>query len=97
MLGGVDRYNNTATARRDVKYSILGTAYVQGPHKVVFNLMQRDVQSSLTGDRKRLQLSYQYFLSKRTDLQAFIDNDGIDSSKSNVRVRAIGMGMRHNF
>lgn len=97
VLGGVDRYNNTATARRDVKYSILGTAYVQGPHKVVFNLMQRDVQSSLTGDRKRLQLSYQYFLSKRTDLQAFIDNDGIDSSKSNVRVRAIGMGMRHNF
>ena len=96
-LGGVDRYKNTATRRRDVKYSILGTAYVQGPHKVVFNLMQRDVQSSLTGDRKRLQLSYQYFLSKRTDLQAFIDNDGIDSSRSNVRVRAIGLGMRHNF
>ena len=96
-LGGVDRYKNTTTRRRDVKYSILGTTYVQGPHRVVFNLMQRDVQASLTGDRKRVQLSYQYFLSKRTDLQAFIDNDGIDSSKSNVRVRAIGMGMRHNF
>ena len=97
LLGGVDRYKNTATRRRDVQYAILGTAYSQGLHKVVFNLMQRDVQSSLTGERKRQQLSYQYFLSKRTELQAFIDNDGIDSSRSNVRVRAVGMGVRHNF
>ena len=59
-----------------MQYAILGTAYSQGLHKVVFNLMQRDVQSSLTGERKRQQLSYQYFLSKRTELQAFIDNDG---------------------
>ncbi len=97
LLGGVDRYKNTATRRRDVQYTIVGAAYSQGAHKLVFNLMQREVQSSLTGDRNRQQLSYQYFLSKRTDLQAFIDNDGIDSSKSNVRVRAIGMGVRHNF
>ena len=34
---------------------------------------------------------------RRTDLQAFYDRDGIDSSRSNVRVRAIGMGIRHNF
>lgn len=96
-LGGVDRYNNTASRRRDVQYAVVGAAYTQGPHKLVLNLMQRDVQSSLTGDRKRQQLSYQFFLSKRTDLQAFIDNDGIDSSRSNVRVRAIGVGVRHNF
>jgi predicted porin len=97
LLGGVDRYKNTATRRRDVQYAILGSSYTQGQHKVVFNLMHRDVQSSLSGERKRQQLSYQYFLSKRTDLQAFIDNDGIDSSRSNVRVRAIGAGVRHNF
>ena len=97
VLGGVDRFQNTATRRRDVKYSILGTAYTQGPHKLVFNWMKRDVQTSLTADRRRQQLSYQYFLSKRTDLQAFYDNDGIDSSRSNVRVRAIGAGIRHNF
>ena len=96
-LAGVDRFQNTATRRRDVKYSILGTAYTQGPHKLVFNWMKRDVQTSLTADRRRQQLSYQYFLSKRTDLQAFYDNDGIDSSRSNVRVRAIGAGIRHNF
>jgi predicted porin len=97
VLGGVDRYKNTATRRRDVQYAMVGTAYSQGSHKLVFNLFQRDVQASLTGERERQQLSYQYFLSKRTDLQAFIDNDGIDSSRSNVRVRAIGMGVRHNF
>ena len=76
---------------------MLGAAYTAGAHKGVVNWMQRDVQTSLTGKRDRWQLSYQYFLSKRTDLQAFIDTDGIDSSRSNVRVRAIGMGVRHNF
>ena len=96
-LGGVDRYNNTATRRRDVQYWIVGSAYTKGQHKLVLNLMERDVQSSLTGERKRKQLSYQYFVSKRTDLQAFYDHDGIDSSRSNVRVRAIGIGVRHNF
>jgi hypothetical protein len=75
----------------------VGSAYTAGQHKLVLNLMERDVQTSLAGVRKRTQLSYQYFLSKRTDLQAFFDNDGIDSSRSNVRVRAIGMGVRHNF
>ena len=97
LLGGVDRYQNTATRRRDVQYTILGAAYTLGAHKLVFNWMERDVQTSLTGNRKRQQLSYQYFLSKRTDLQAFYDNDGIDSSRTNVRVRALGMGVRHNF
>jgi predicted porin len=97
LLGGVDRYKNTATTRRDVPNVILGTAYSTGAHKFVLNLMQRDVQSSLTGVRKRQQFSYQYFLSRRTDLQFFIDNDPIDSSRSNVRVRAVGAGIRHNF
>ena len=96
-LAGSDKYNNTAVRRGNVKYSVLGAAYTSGVHKIVFNHMERDVQTSLTGNRVRQQLSYQYFLSKRTDLQAFIDQDGIDSSRSNVRVKAIGVGMRHNF
>lgn len=97
VVGGKDRYKNTATRRRDVDYLQLGTSYTQGPHKLVLNWFTRDVQASLTGERKRWQLSYQHFLSRRTDLQLFIDNDGIDSSRSNVRVRAIGAGIRHNF
>ncbi len=96
-LAGKDRYNNTVTRRRNVDYSVLGGAYTKGQHKVVFNSMARDVQTSLTGERKRSQLSYQYFMSKRTDLQAFYDRDSIDSSRSNVRVRAVGFGVRHNF
>ena len=76
---------------------MLGAAYTSGVHKAVFNRLERDVQNSLTEDRVRQQLSYQYFLSKQIDLQAFIDQDGIDSSRSNVRVKAIGVGLRHNF
>jgi predicted porin len=97
LLGGLDTYKNTSTTRQDVEYTLLGTSYTVGQHKVVLNTMKRDVQSSLTGVRTKNQLSYQYFLSKRTDLQAFIDNDSVDSSRSNVKVRAIGLGVRHNF
>ena len=96
-LGGVDQYNNTTRTRGDVSYLQLGTVLRLGQHTVVFNAFQREVQSSLTGKRNRQQLSYQYFLSKRTQLQAFVDNDGIDSSRSNVKVRAIGTGVRHDF
>jgi predicted porin len=59
--------------------------------------MKRDVLASLTGERKRWQLAYTYALSKRTELQAFIDRDGVDSSRSNVAIRAIGAGVRHDF
>ncbi len=96
-LGGVDRYNNTTRTRRDVSYIELGTAYRVGAHKLVFNVFRRDVQASLSGKRKRQQASYQYALSKRSELQLFVDNDGIDSSRSNVRVRALGMGVKHDF
>jgi predicted porin len=97
LVGGVDHYKNTANTRGDVKFGLLGGSYRNGPHKVVLNFLRRDVQGSLTGVRNRQQLSYQYYLSKRTELQFFIDNDGVDSSKSNVRVQAVGTGIRHNF
>jgi predicted porin len=96
-ISGTDTYKNTSTTRKDVDYTQLGTSYTTGKHKFVLNNFQRDVQSSLTGVRKKNQLSYQYFLSKQTDLQAFIDKDSVDSSKSNVQVRAIGLGIRQNF
>jgi len=96
-LVGRDSYKNTATSRRDVDYWIVGAKYSQNPHAVILNLMKRDVQTSLTGERKRWQLGYAYALSKRTELQAFIDRDGVDSSRSNVAIRAIGAGIRHDF
>jgi predicted porin len=97
VLAGRDSYKNTATTRRDVGYWIVGAKYSQNAHAVTLNLMKRDVQASLTGERKRWQLGYAYALSKRTELQAFIDRDGVDSSKSNVAIRAIGAGIRHDF
>lgn len=96
-IGGIDTYKNTSTTRKEVNYTQVGSSYTMGKHKFVLNTFQRDVQASLTGVRKKNQLSYQYYLSKNTDLQAFIDKDSVDSSKTNVQVRAIGLGIRHNF
>lgn len=94
---GSETYKNSATSRRDVRYWIVGAKYTQNAHSVVLNVMQRDVQTSLTAKRKREQIAYAYALSKRTELQAFIDHDGVDSSRNNVAIRAIGAGIRHDF
>ncbi|MBD9393284.1 porin [Acidovorax sp. ACV01] len=98
VLLGRDKYARTSvTTRADVDYWLVGTRFSAGQHAIVVNVMQRDVQASLRGLRKRQQVAYTYALSKRTELQAFIDRDGIDSSRSNVSVRAIGAGVRHDF
>lgn len=97
VLLGRDRYRNTASTRRDVPYAIVGAEYLLGQHSLVLNLLRRDVQTSKTGERKRLQLAWKYALSRRTELQAFFDNDGVDSSKTGVRVRALGAGIKHVF
>ncbi|NRF70264.1 porin [Aquincola sp. S2] len=97
VLFGVDRYRNTASTRRDVKYAIVGALYRAGQHSLVLNLLQRDVQANRSGDRRRVQAAWLYALSKRSELQAFADSDGIDSTKSNVRVRALGAGIKHVF
>lgn len=94
---GTDRFNSTGTRRRSVDYWIVGAWVPIGLHAIVVNVMEKDVHTSLTGTRKRHQAAYIYQLSKRTQLQAFYDNDGVDSSRSNVRVRAYGAGMRHDF
>jgi predicted porin len=97
-LVGRDRYNNTATTRRDVNWWIVGAKATQGANTLVVNVMQRDVQSSLTGKQKRWQAAYLYAMSKRTQLQFLADDDGVNSaSKSNVKVRAFGAGIRHDF
>ncbi|GKS85666.1 porin [Acidovorax sp. SUPP1855] len=98
VLLGRDAYAKaSATARTDVDYWLVGSRFSAGPHALVVNVMQRDVQASVRGLRKRQQVAYTYALSKRTELQAFFDRDGIDSSRSNVAVRAVGAGVRHDF
>jgi predicted porin len=97
VMLGTDRFDSSGTRRRSVDYRLLGMELPFGPHTVVLNVMEKDVQTSLSGTRKRQQVAYLYRLSKRTQLQAFWDNDGVDSSRSNVRVRAVGSGIRHDF
>jgi predicted porin len=95
---GRDTYKNTATTRSDVNWWIVGAKATQGPNTLIINLMQRDVQSSLTGKQKRWQAAYLYAVSKRTELQFLVDDDGVNSaSRTNVKVRAFGAGVRHNF
>ena len=88
VLGGRDRYNHTATTRADVDFAIAGVSANSGPHRLVFNLLRRDVQASPMGVRNRQQVGYQHALSKRTELQAVHDRDGVDSSKPGMAVRA---------
>jgi predicted porin len=94
---GTDRFNSSGARRRSVDYWLIGAEVPMGAHAIVLNVMEKDVQTSLTGKRKRQELAYVYKLSKRTQFQAFYDNDGVDSSRSNVRVRAVGTGVRHDF
>jgi predicted porin len=97
LLIGEDRFKNTASSRRKVQYAMAGATYTLGLNTLVVNHLQRDVQSNLRGQRKRWQAAWLYALSKRTELQAFYDDDGIDSSRSNVRVKALGAGIKHVF
>ena len=97
FLVGHDVFKAAATTRRDVDYWIVGAKYGFNSSALVLNVMKRDVQASRTGERNRWQIAYTYALSKRTELQAFYDRDGVDSSRSNVAVRAVGLGIRHDF
>lgn len=96
-LAGQDRYRPGPHARRRVDYQLLGSSLKSGPHQWVLNLMWRDGASDRHGPRRRQQLGYQYRLSKRTELQAYLDHDGIDARKTGVALRAIGAGMRQDF
>ncbi|MCW5665264.1 MAG: porin [Piscinibacter sp.] len=97
VLLGQERYEATATTRRQVRFALLGAEWRLGAHTLVLNLMRRDVQASPTGVRRRAQAAWMVALSKRTELQAFADTDGVDSSRSDVRVRAVGAGIKHVF
>ena len=96
-LVGVDHYAAKAGNRRSVRYWIAGVKAGTDLHSVVFNLLGRQVQANPKGERRRGQLAYMYKLSKRTELQAFVDVDDADSTKTKDRTRAIGAGIRHDF
>lgn len=97
VMVGSERFNRSGARRETVDYWLVGAEADWGKHSVIVNVMQKEVQASPNGQRRRQQIAYVHKLSKRTQLQAFWDNDGVDSSRSGVRVRAAGAGMRHDF
>lgn len=97
ILYGQDRYHATGNARRKVNYWIVGARFENGPHAVVANITRRDVQNNKIAQRKNYQVGYTYQMSKRTQLQAYYDYDGVDSSRQNASKKGLGFGVRHNF
>lgn len=104
FVSGTDKYvqnisttTRLATNRAKVNYSIAGADYVFGKHTVALNFLSRDIQSQLIGVRKMTQLGYSYALSEKDTLQAYIQNDGVDDSKTNNKVRVIGAAYLYRF
>jgi predicted porin len=96
---GKDRFANvTAAARRtDVAYALLGVQGEFGPHELTFNSMARDVQSDRNGTLKKWQASYNYNLTKRTQVYALYDNEDPNSNVVNNTVKTFSVGIQHNF
>lgn len=96
LLLGRDTYRNTAVQTRQRDYWLVGAKLEVGNHAVVLNVMQRDTVA-LRGKLKREQVAYLYKLSKRTELQAFVDHSDANARLANQTTRAIGAGLRHDF
>lgn len=95
---GIDNYVGTTKTRSEVKWWLVGARVPIGANSsVVGNYAVREVQANLLGDRKRAQLAYIYKLSRRTELAAFVDRDGIDSSRTGVAIRTLGLSLRHDY
>jgi predicted porin len=97
VIYGIDNYIGTTRTRSEVKWWLVGARVPMGEHSIVGNYGVREVQANLIGERKRAQLAYIYKLSRRTELAAFIDRDGIDSSRTGVAIRTLGLSLRHDY
>jgi predicted porin len=96
---GKDSFKNvpTATRRTDVAYWLVGTNVELGAHEITANIMQRAVQADRNGQLKKWQASYNFNLSKRTQVYALYDNDDPNSNVANDKIKAFSVGIQHNF
>jgi hypothetical protein len=92
-----DAKTKLATNRAKVNYSVVGADYSIGKHTVALNFLSRDIQNQLVGVRKMTQLGYSYDLSPKDILQAYVQNDGVDNSKTNNHVKVFGMAYLYRF
>lgn len=104
FVTGTDKYvqnfdakTKLATNRSKVNYSVWGADYSTGKHTIALNFLSRDIQTQLVGVRKMTQLGYTYDLSPKDTLQAYVQNDGVDDSKTNNHVKVFGMAYLYRF
>ena len=94
---GQDHYRNTATSRGEVDYWLIGAAAPFGPHTVIANYANRDLQTVRSGAIRKFQVGYSYNFSKRTQMYAFFDHDTSNTAASDTVARALGLGVQHRF
>ena len=95
---GRDNHNNTATTRDTVNYWLVGAKVPVGAADAILgNYMQRQVQADRNGTEKRWQIGYHHVMSKRTMLYAAYDNDNPNNNASGSTIRALSLGVQHNF
>ncbi len=85
----------TSRSKTDVRY--VGASWDVGSGKIVGNYMTKDVQTDRNAQLRRLQVGYLHNLSKRTSLYAFLDRTDPNNRAPNDVVRALGIGIQHNF
>lgn len=95
---GQDRYLSTKTTRPTVAYQLVG---IDVPfldvHRVVLNVMRRDVQTDLAGTLDRKQLAYLYKLDKETMLFATWDAQNPNTNAASGKFRVLSAGAQYNF
>lgn len=95
---GKDSFKNVpATRRTDVAYWLTGANVELGSHEITANIMQRAVQSDRNGKLKKWQASYNFNLSKRTQVYALYDDEDPNTNLPNDKIKTFSVGIQHNF
>lgn len=93
-----DNYRNTVSSRDAVDVRYVGASVDVGASgKVIANVMTRDVQTNRNAELRRFQIGYLHRLSARTSLYADLDVTDPNNKVGNDRIRAMGLGIVHNF
>lgn len=100
--------DSTAPGARRAAHTVLGAAYDVGPHRWMAEINRRDLRNS-PNDALAMAIGYDHRLSKRTSLYGRLlrlNNQGtaantlaqaVVNAGSGDDVRALALGLRHNF
>jgi len=98
-VAGRDNYQGGATTRSKVDFREIGASVAVGStgSKVVANYLTRDVQADPGGVLKKIQVGYEYRLSKQTMVYALYDRQDPNSRVANDAIRNFSVGIQQNF